>query len=68
MEKDEFEKIIIKTIESLPAKFKKKLKNVDITIEEEDTRYYIKGKNSADNKYKAHNRNRRVYPSQYIKN
>ncbi len=49
MEKKEFEEIIIKTIESLPAKFKKKLKNIDITVEEEDTRYYIKSKNSADN-------------------
>ncbi len=46
MEKDEFEEIIIKTIESLPDKFKKKLKNIDITIEDKETRYYMKSKNS----------------------
>lgn len=49
MEKNEFEEIIIKTIESLPDKFKKKLKNIDITIEDKETRYYMKSKNSVNN-------------------
>ena len=44
MEKNEFEEIVIKTIESLPDKFKKNLKNIDVVIEDRYINYHLKNK------------------------
>lgn len=37
MERKEFEEVVIKTLESLPEKFKDRLKNIDILVEEDAT-------------------------------
>jgi predicted Zn-dependent protease with MMP-like domain len=47
MNKEEFEEIILKTLENIPEKFKKKLDNLSIVIEENEM-IYTGGQNIAD--------------------
>jgi predicted Zn-dependent protease with MMP-like domain len=42
MEKEKFEEIILSTLENLPDKFKCKIKNLSIVVEEENIRPFIK--------------------------
>lgn len=51
MEKDKFEKVVLNTLESLPDKFKGKIKNLGIVIEEGDISTALKDKKRISAKY-----------------
>ncbi len=51
MEKDKFEEIVSDTLKSLPDKFKEKIKNLGIVIEEEDISPDLKDKKDIRTKY-----------------
>jgi len=50
MENENFEEIVIETIKSLPDKFREKLENIDIVIEDKRTGYYLKNKKDSGQK------------------
>ena len=50
MENENFEEIVIETIKSLPDKFREKLENIDIVIEDKRTGYYLKNKKGSGQK------------------
>jgi predicted Zn-dependent protease with MMP-like domain len=47
MDKEEFEGIILKTVENIPEKFKKKLENLSIVVEENEV-VYSQSQNGSD--------------------
>jgi len=51
MEKEKFEAIVLNTLKNLPDKFKDKIKNLSIVIEEKDIRPVLKDKKSVRTKY-----------------
>jgi predicted Zn-dependent protease with MMP-like domain len=51
MEKEKFEAIVLNTLKSLPDKFKDKIKNLSIVIEEKDISPVIKGKKGTNTEY-----------------
>ena len=51
MEKDKFEEIISNTLQSIPDKFKDKIKNLSIVIEERDIDPALKNKKDVRTKY-----------------
>ena len=51
MEKDKFEEVILNTLQSLPDKFKDKIKNLSIIIEESDIDAALKDKKDIRTKY-----------------
>ena len=51
MNKDEFEQIVLDTLKELPDKFKEKIKNLDIVIEENDVQPDLKNKKSGQIKF-----------------
>ena len=51
MEKEKFEKIILNTIENLPDKFKRKIKNLGIVIEENNISPFIKDRKGSRSQY-----------------
>lgn len=51
MNKDEFEQIVLDTLKELPDKFKEKIKNLDIVIEENDVQPDLKNKKSGQVKF-----------------
>ncbi len=50
MENENFEEIVIETIKSLPDKFREKLENLDIVIEDKRINYYLKNKKGSGQK------------------
>ena len=50
MEKGKFEEIVIETIKKLPDKFKEKLENIDVVIEEKRINRYLKNNKDLDQK------------------
>ncbi len=51
MEKEKFEAIVLNTLKNLPDKFKYKIKNLSIVIEEKDIRAVLKDKKNISTKY-----------------
>lgn len=51
MEKEKFEAIVLNTLKNLPDKFKDKIKNLSIVIEEKDIRAVLKDKKNVSTKY-----------------
>jgi predicted Zn-dependent protease with MMP-like domain len=51
MEKDKFEEVVLNTLENLPRKFKEKIKNLGIVIEERDIRSVLKDKKDVRTEY-----------------
>lgn len=51
MDKDKFKQIILDTLEELPDKFKEKIKNLDIVIEESDIKPVLKNKKDTRTSY-----------------
>jgi predicted Zn-dependent protease with MMP-like domain len=51
MEKEKFEAIVLNTLKSLPDKFKDKIKNLSIVIEEKDISPVIKDKKGTHTEY-----------------
>lgn len=51
MEKEKFEAIVLNTLKNLPDKFKDKIKNLSIIIEEKDIRAVLKDKKNVSTKY-----------------
>ncbi len=47
MEKDKFEKVVLDTLESLPSKFKDKIKNLSIIIEDGDSYPVLENKKNS---------------------
>jgi predicted Zn-dependent protease with MMP-like domain len=51
MEKEKIEEIILSTLEDLPDKFKRKIENLSIVVEEERIRPFIKNKERTHTHY-----------------
>jgi len=51
MDKEKFEEIILNTLENLPDKFKDKIKNLSIIIEDENTNSVLRNKKNINKKY-----------------
>ncbi len=51
MEKEKFEAIVLNTLKNIPDKFKDKIKNLSIVIEEKDIRPVLKDKKNVRTKY-----------------
>jgi len=51
MEKEKFEAIVLNTLKNIPDKFKDKIKNLSIVIEEKDIRAVLKDKKNVSTKY-----------------
>jgi len=51
MEKEKFEAIVLNTLKNIPDKFKDKIKNLSIVIEEKDIRPVLKDKEDVRTKY-----------------
>ena len=51
MEKEKFEEVVLNTLESLPDKFKNKIKNLSVVIEDEDIGPILEDKKEVQTKY-----------------
>jgi len=51
MKKEKFEEIILNTLENLPDKFKQKIENLSIVIEESSISPFIKGREGSHTQY-----------------
>ncbi len=51
MEKEKFEEIILNTLENLPNKFKQKIENLSIVIEEDSINPFIKDREGSHTSY-----------------
>lgn len=51
MEKEKFEEIILRTLENLPDKFKCRIENLSIIVEEEFVRPFIENKERSHTRY-----------------
>ncbi len=51
MEKEKFEAIILNTLENLPDKFKQKIKNLSIVIEDENISPFLENKKGTGTRY-----------------
>ncbi len=50
MDKEEFEKLVIKALEEVPEEFKNRLENIDIVIDEHTIQKNLDGRNNPDNR------------------